>query len=57
MATLCCRSRVRLCALTIRRDKGDGAVGLEPRQPHALVELDVLRRWKHGDSDGGGMAL
>ena len=45
--------------LAVRRDEADGAVVLEARQPHALVELDVLhldrlaprrasRRLEHG---------
>mmetsp|Transcript_21420 Transcript_21420/g.67249 ORF Transcript_21420/g.67249 Transcript_21420/m.67249 type:complete len:257 (+) Transcript_21420:1433-2203(+) len=29
--------------LAVGRDEGDGPVVLEPREPHALVELDVLK--------------
>ena len=29
--------------LSVRRDEGDGAVVLETREAHALVELDVLK--------------
>ena len=32
--------------LAVRRNEGDGAVVLEARQPHALVELDVLHLYR-----------
>ena len=46
----------------VGRDEGNGAVVLEPRQPHALVELDVLQLhlggwggWLVGEFWGKGM--